>query len=483
MYFKKLFLTEYSKEDLVLTIVKELIPQAGNLMESTRSIGYSLQAAIADIIDNSIAADAQNVFIQFPRTNHEYLTILDDGIGMTSDELVEAMAYGSKPLDQTRNTTDLGRFGLGLKMASLSQCKSLTVVSKKNGIISCAKWDLDFVKEKKQWLLQIPTIEDVKHIIELNNLHDFVSGTLVIWEHLDLMLSGVNNDVESELLKKNLAEVEEHLSLVFHRYLNYYEKIEDSSIGSRHKFIRIICNGTALEGIDPFYSDKSSIAFSSDKIMDASEEISITPWVLPYPNKIPQNILRKLGDLQQFQGFYIYRNKRLVIRGSWFYLNKKSELSKLIRIQVDIPNSSKIDRDWKLDVKKSSANLPEGLKKYLKKTVENLSLRSKRTFTKRAKTESISNGLWIRKETETGGITYEININNNYVERIVKENSELVTLLKLLSLTLPYDSIYADRADGKEINKQLVEQEEFDRYLQYLPEELATKIRGMHYGY
>jgi hypothetical protein len=462
---------------------KELVPQADNLMESTRSIGYSLQAAIADIVDNSIAANARNVYIQFPRKNHNYLTILDDGFGMSQDELVEAMVYGSKPLSQTRSISDLGRFGLGLKMASLSQCRSLTVISKKEDVITCARWDLDFVKEQKKWMLQIPDINDIEDITEVNELKSLSSGTLVIWEHLDLMLQSSNNDVESDVLKKNLSDVIDHLSLVFHRYLNYYEKIEEQSVDSSHISLNILCNGVALEGIDPFLSEDSSIAFPTEKVINTSNsEISITPWVLPYPNKIPQNLQKKIGDLQQYQGFYIYRNKRLVIKGSWFYLNRKAELSKLIRVQVDIPNSSQIDKDWKLDVKKSSATLPESLKKYLKKTVENLSVRSKRTFTKRAKVESMQDGFWVRKETAEGVISYEINFENDFVKPLVSGNPQLTKLLKLLSITLPYDSIYADRADGNEINKEVIAKDEFYEYLQSLPPELAAKIRGLYNG-
>lgn len=462
---------------------KELVPQADNLMESTRSIGYSLQAAIADIVDNSIAANAKNVYIQFPRKNHNYLTILDDGLGMTQDELVEAMVYGSKPLSQTRSISDLGRFGLGLKMASLSQCRALTVVSKKGGLISCARWDLDFVKEQKKWLLQIPNKKEIENITEVNELGLLTSGTLVIWEHLDLMLQSSNNDVESDVLKKNLSDVIDHLSLIFHRYLNYYEKIEEQHIDSSHISLNIFCNGVALEGIDPFLSEESSIAFPTEKVFNISNsEISITPWVLPYPSKIPLNLQKKIGDLQQYQGFYIYRNKRLVIKGSWFYLNRKAELSKLIRVQVDIPNSSQIDKDWKLDVKKSSATLPESLKKYLKKTVENLSVRSKRTFTKRAKVEAMQDGLWIRKETSEGIISYEINLENEFIKTLVSGNTQFSKLLKLLSLTLPYDSIYADRADGNEINKEIISKVEFDEYVQSLPPELASKIRGLYYG-
>lgn len=204
---------------------------------------------------------------------------------------------------------------------------------------------------------------------------------------------------------------------------------------------------------------------------------------MPFPNKIPQKVLKEIGDLQQNQGFYIYRNKRLVIKGSWFYLNRKAELSKLIRVQVDIPNSSIIDREWKLDIKKSSATLPESLKKYLKKTVENLTVRSKRTFTKRAKIENLQDGIWKRIETEEGKVSYEVNLDNEYVRMIVGKYPEIKLLLKLISTSLPDNSIYNDRTENIVINSDKeVELDEYEEYLKYLPKDLADKIRGIKHG-
>lgn len=123
----------------------DLPPFAPILIESTRAIGYSLEAAIADIIDNSIAADASNVHVRFFPVDEPYLAIIDDGCGMDDEEITQAMQYGSaNPLEE-RSRKDLGRFGLGLKTASLSQCRQLTVVSKKGSHYVGRRWDIDFV--------------------------------------------------------------------------------------------------------------------------------------------------------------------------------------------------------------------------------------------------------------------------------------------------------------------------------------------------
>lgn len=460
-----------------------LEPKADNLMESTRSIGYSLSAAVADLIDNSISANAKNINIQFPRKNHEYLTILDDGTGMNFEILKNAMRYGSTPVSSKRNINDLGRFGLGLKMASLSQCRRLIVASKDaTGNISIACWDLDFIKEKGTWSLLILDINDISHIREINNLHKQESGTIVIWEKLDLMLQDCNNNVESDVLKKKLVEIESHLSLVFHRFLKFYPELEKISETSevKNNLITISCNGTKLEPIDPFLSNDSQTVFprESPPIGNGSD-ILITPWLLPYPSSIPDSKLKKIGDLQQFQGFYIYRNRRLVIRGSWFYLNAKKELSRLIRVQVDIPNFSSIDKEWSLDVKKSSATLPNSLKKYLKTTVDKLCVRSKRSFTKRARIECCNTSIWKRIEDEYKNVTYSINEESTFVKQFTEKYPEIKKLLKLIALTLPYDSIYADKADQSNIEKPEIDMDLFNEFLNTLDSKEAREIKEL----
>ena len=131
----------------------EFPPYAPTLIESTRAIGYSLNAAIADIIDNSIAACSKTIDIFFFPVGDAYIAILDDGVGMDSNDIDIAMQYGSKdPLD-IRDKRDLGRFGLGLKTASLSQCRVLTVISKKGNSIEARRWDIDYVSQTGQWSL------------------------------------------------------------------------------------------------------------------------------------------------------------------------------------------------------------------------------------------------------------------------------------------------------------------------------------------
>ena len=196
----------------------DMPPYAPTLMESTRAIGYSIEAAIADIIDNSIAANAARIDIDFFPIGQSYISILDDGHGMSEAELISAMQYGSRsPLD-TREESDLGRYGLGMKTASLSQCRILTVISKQNGTVAGAQWNLNHIKQAESWSLIVLNESEVKDFPNWDKLNSYLNGTLVVWQDLDKFGIGENDIAAAFTRKMNL--IRDHLSLVFHRYLS-----------------------------------------------------------------------------------------------------------------------------------------------------------------------------------------------------------------------------------------------------------------------
>ena len=166
-----------------------LPPYAPILMESTRAIGYSLEAAIADVVDNSIAAEARNINVNFFPVGQEYVYILDDGHGMNSDGITNAMQYGSKNPNDIRNLNDLGRFGLGLKTASLSQCRMLTVVSKQSDSIVCRQWDLDYIAETEEWTLKELDINEVEKVRDLlARVSEFIEDMRVQYENKNVLV-------------------------------------------------------------------------------------------------------------------------------------------------------------------------------------------------------------------------------------------------------------------------------------------------------
>ena len=227
----------------------DMPPFAPVLMESTRAIGYSLEAAIADIIDNSIAAKAGKVHISFFPVDDAYFCVLDDGLGMNEDEINRAMQYGSKSPSEERDTADLGRYGLGLKTASLSQCRVLTVVTKQGSTIIGRRWDLDHVLAEQSWSLIALDEDDFSDVPHIEDLQNQESGTLVVWQNLDRLLMGEVNYERS--LGRKMDEVRSHLELVFHRYLAGEAGI---------KRLEITFNGVKIKPADPFLIKKSTQA-------------------------------------------------------------------------------------------------------------------------------------------------------------------------------------------------------------------------------
>ena len=177
-----------SFKELVMPIYRENQPTADILMTSMRSMGYSFESAIADIIDNSISANATKIELKYPVDPSEaFVAICDNGVGMTSSELYNAMKYGSRHHSDEREELDLGRFGLGLKSASLSQCRKLTVISKKDGEISSYVWSLDHVEKQKNWEIAQYSNDEIKEIKFNDYLSELEHGTVVLWEDFDVI--------------------------------------------------------------------------------------------------------------------------------------------------------------------------------------------------------------------------------------------------------------------------------------------------------
>lgn len=444
----------------------DLPPYAPILMESTRAIGYSLEAAIADIIDNSIAASAANVWVDFLPGTAPFITILDDGMGMNSESLTQAMQYGSKSPNDIRADNDLGRFGLGLKTASLSQCKRLTVASKTvDEKIEARRWDLDYIMESESWSLGVLSAEEIANLPNIDKLNKLKSGTLIVWQTLDRMAMG--GITLEDTMSGKMGEVRKHLSLVFHRYLSGERDINK---------IQIFMNDNILLPIDPFFEGRSYEPFEEEKYKingQKSQAIRIKPYILPHISKLDPKEILDLGGkdgLRKRQGFYIYRNKRLLVGGTWFRMLNKGELSKLARVRVDIPNS--LDDLWSLDIKKSTAIPPETIKKALKSTVEKIAEYSKRTWTYRGKKETSENiiHIWCRNITRDGSYYYTINKGHPDVKKICNDypkiDEALSMLIEHIERYLPVNDIHESS-----VNDVKIENEQ--------PEDFQNVLRGL----
>jgi hypothetical protein len=432
--------------------VISLPPYAPVLMESTRAIGYSLETAIADIIDNSITANSTQIDINFFPIDKPYVCLIDNGNGMGREELINAMRYGSKSPLENRAAADLGRFGLGLKTASMSQCRKLTVISVKDGNMVGAQWDLDFIaNEADDWSLKLLDEAEIGMLPLIEELLANNSGTMVLWQELDKLQVGDNNFVDN--MAKHMDRVRDHLSLVFHRYITGETGL---------KKIRMCINKVQLDTIDPFLTQKSTQVMDEESISIDGQKVLVRPFILPHISSLSEDELKMLGGdegLRKQQGFYVYRNKRLLVWGTWFRLMRQGELSKLARVRVDIPNS--LDYLWTLDIKKSAAVPPEVVRRNLAPIIEKLAGSSKRTWTYRGKKETDDSRIhvWNRIKTREGGIVYEINKDYPLVEalrqlggpskRIVEQ------LLTQIERGLPLNQLYVDlTSDERVLNEK-----------------------------
>ena len=416
-------------------------PYAPVLMESTRAIGYSIESAVADIIDNSIAAGAKTVSIYFDDQPVPYVAIIDDGQGMDSATITESMRYGSSNPGDVRKDNDLGRYGLGLKTASLSQCRCLTVISKLGHNVEGRRWDLDHIYKTQQWSLEQLDDKTIYDQLEYDELESLPSGTMVLWTELDRIQSG--SITIGKALDDKMESVQNHLELVFHRYLS----------GDGVPRLQIFMNGNRLIPFDPFFVAKSTVVMDDEKIdiPGRSGRVIIRPYILPHPSKMSKEELEKYGGkegLKNLQGFYIYRNKRLLTWGTWFNLQRKDEFSKLARVRVDIPNS--LDDLWTLDVKKSKALPPDIVKTRLKQLVGTISDSSKRPYRFRQRKE-ITKGyvhVWDKVETREG-VQYVVNMDHPVVDSLRKQLDDnsmklLEQFLKTIQNELPFNNLHYD---------------------------------------
>ncbi|MDY0138826.1 MAG: ATP-binding protein [Candidatus Izemoplasmatales bacterium] len=420
----------------------ENTPSPDVLMNSMRSIGYTFKTALADIIDNSISANAKNIYIVTPINDTDiFISILDDGKGMNDCDLFNAMKYGSNRENYTNE--DLGRFGLGLKSASLSQCRVLTVVSKFDGEINAYQWNLDSVLKDKKWdCLKLDDIE-VNLLPNIQNLKALGQGTLVIWQNFDIAYKKSGGHLR-EYLMDEVDEATKHIQLVFHRFLN--KKLLP---------LHIYINNDCLFGIDPFLEDHPKTdTKQGSEISYRNSIIKIQPYILPHQNDLSSKDIEKLGGIESLrngQGFYIYRNNRLIIYGTWFRLSSSSvnsELYKYGRIKVDIPNA--LDDVWEIDIKKQNASIPKAIINNLKQTVNSVCGRSKDKTSKRTKLtlENDDTKIWNKTLSSTRKKDlFFINTDSKFVTNFLnefddKDKKKLLHFIDILSAYLPFDDIY-----------------------------------------
>lgn len=416
------------------TILAE--PRANAIFETFRSIGYSLDMAVADIVDNSISAGARKIDIWFHWNGPDsWLTIADDGHGMNDTELVEALRPGSHhPLD-TRSSTDLGRFGLGLKTASFSQCRRLTLISRRpDQPPTYLCWSLDHIQQTNRWEL-IRQLTKPQLLAECRQLP---GGTIVLWEDLDRLTQSTKTDnpAHQDNFLKAAQSVKQHLSMTFHRFLE--------SGGPQQTPLKLTVNGNPVLPWDPYMHGQPGLQPLADEPL-AGGRVQVKGYVLPHISKLSPVAHQQgagPGGWNAQQGFYIYRNQRLLVAGSWLGLGyKKEEHYKLARIRLDISNQQ--DADWQIDIKKSTARPPASLRDELKRIADTVRAKAVEIYRHRGKVlqRSLTQAfvpVWQEKVRHTKR-QYVINRDHPLVRQTLAGASpaQMTALLRLIEETVP----------------------------------------------
>ena len=423
-------------------------PHPAALVEAMRSLGYTLESAIADLVDNSISHGATQVRIQFDWAGAEStVSICDNGCGMTEPQLIEAMRPGSHNPRDTRAPNDLGRFGLGLKTASFSQASRLNVVSRATGHAESSRvWDLPFMAQQNDWILLRTTSDAAKR--HAHWVSAYPSGTCVVWEKLDRLVGEVSSDNETgyKVFLEAANRVGNHLAMVFGDFL------------SGNNAVRIQLGNEILKPWDPFLREHDATqVLPVEELPFEGKKVKVQPYVLPHHSRLTEQQFKTASGSRGWnahQGFYIYRNGRLIVAGGWLALGMtRDEHLKLARIRIDIGND--VDFEWKLDVRKSTASPPVELRDQLRRIARATRDRAQEVYRHRGRkiiavSPSDHSSVW-EGRVMRGKTLFRINRDNPIVKSLTTDGSSgraVEALLRLIEETIPLDSIYIRHAEA-----------------------------------
>ncbi len=424
---------------------QEVPPDPAALIASMRAFGYSLPTAIADLVDNSITAGANAIHVRTHWAGEaSWISVWDDGVGMSEERLVEAMRLGSRSPREERAPDDLGRFGLGLKTAAFSQATSLTVASRTHdgGPIAVRRWDLDYVTRNRSWSLLLDADEVAEPVIA--DLASRPHGTLVLLQGLD-RLSGdtaVDDHQAADHFLRHADAVVRHLSMVFHRFIS-----EDG--------LRVVVNDGPIVAWDPFLAGaRGGQRLPDDTLRLGAGVIHVRPHVLPHFSNLSREEHASAAGPRgwnQQQGFYIYRARRLLVAGDWLGLPiQPEEHYKLARIRVDLDNS--MDLEWQIDVRKASARIPREVTQEMRRIADATRRRAAEAYRYRgknlARTVGRAHGFVWAARIHNDLVSYRIDRDHPVVRRARDAagpaRSDVDALLRLVEETVPIAAIVMD---------------------------------------
>ena len=427
-------------------------PHAKMLLVALRSVGYTNETAIADLVDNSVSGAATEIELYFD-WDDKRIIIADNGLGMDYQQLMDAMEIGSADPNIMRPSEDLGRFGLGMKTASFSMAKKLLVISKKNSIVSNAEWNLDVVANEDKWEISEFDKSELSMILESINTYtqynNWEQGTLIIISKLDKLIDEANIEKSKKNFYKMIRNIKFHLAITFHRFME-----EDG--------LRISVNGNAIVPWNPFcIKSPSTMELAKEELFDGKSEVIVEPYILPHKNKFSSEDEYKeasgVKDWRGHQGFYIYRNRRLLVYGTWFGKFKKEPAYNLARIKLDMSANS--DFEWDIDIKKSRATLPVAIEEQITQiaylTIEkSVAVYNSRGVYNRKNTANNTSlkYVWEQRKSVSGNYMFYLNKKHPMLLKILSEMDENAQqeLKAYLSLIESYSPVMLSGVMDKE---------------------------------
>lgn len=424
---------------------EEVPPDPAALIESMRAFGYSLPAAIADLVDNSISARATTIDVRLHWAGEDsWIAVVDDGDGMNADAVTSAMRLGSRNPDEARDPGDLGRFGLGLKTASFSQARCLTVATRaRGGETETRHWDLDHVTATRRWSLLFAADRTAVPGVAL--LDGASHGTAVVLTRLDRLSGGStldDQDAHTHFLRHS-ESVRRHLAMTFHRFLHSHR-------------LQISVNQHAVIAWDPFMTDTGQAQVGpTEQLRTDTGTVTVIPHVLPHFSRISteqHSAAAGPRGWNQHQGFYVYRAGRLLVDGGWLDLPLVAEEHyKLARIRVDLDNS--MDHEWQIDVRKATARIPRFLSADMRRVANATRQKAARAYRHRGKRLAgiggggTPVGVWDAR-IRRGMLSYRVDRTHPLVDAALRAagvaRPDVERALRVVEETLPVASIVMD---------------------------------------
>ncbi|MFC1740108.1 ATP-binding protein [Pseudomonadota bacterium] len=343
----------------------EVLPDPERLIEGLRDTGYEFNTAVADIVDNSIAASASLVDIKLDMDfrGNVRLSIADNGHGMNRDDLLNAMKYGS---ERRPDPASLGKFGLGLKTASTAFCRRLSVVSRDAGDAPLlqATWDLDHVAHTRKWELLLSDVPDEESIDHLTSISPDAAGTVIVWENIDRLMKTYQNPggaYARNALQRLRTGLIDHIAMTYQRFLDKTD--------SRAHDVEIGIDGMNIEPWDPYCSSVADLVAQETVPVELGRnhdaEFQVRAYILPRKEEFPDEESARRAKLSnERQGIYIYRENRLIHEADWLGMFSKEPHGTLLRVEFSF--NHRLDEAFHIDIKKSQIILNEDLWNWLK---------------------------------------------------------------------------------------------------------------------